>query len=525
MAETPSAAIFDALSGEGIWPKLRDGVKLVERMTSRVQQILLRTICIVLFTYQIPNALAQTSLDIPLDDPVMNAVNRLSDQGILTEDIRSIRPLSIEQLRRLSLELPKSSDAKLIRDWLEARSILPGTPHLSWIEGRIRMGLKGTNSDSSVVPGVQARVNPLLEEVGGRWQKGGIFGWMAPTISAQWRGWGAFELTPLFPVLWSSEGGRGESLPEVFSGYLRLGQGGVDVTIGQFPVRWGPGRSGSLILGGTQHPFPALQIRNAIPARLPFFGLSQFSMIVARLDDDQFFPNPYMVVERMVVQPTDILELGFSQAVLLGGTGSPPLSSADAIAEVLGYRRGEVTTVNLSNRNFLVDAQIVLPGMAHTVFYTEFYFDDCCSARWLRNMNNLAGISVPRIGSAEASLTFEWVRTTSITYRNSTFRSGFEHRNHLLGHTLGPDAMGWYLFGDLPKTPWATWELQAAFERRGRLELPEDRLRFVATPTFPLGPRSFLKASAGFEWVKNNEFNEGETRLLCMGGVELGSSF
>ena len=98
----------------------------------------------------------------------------------------------------------------------------------------------------------------------------------------------------------------------------------------------------------------------------------------------------------------------------------------------------------------------------------------------------------------------EWIRTTEITYRNGLFQSGYADRGHLLGHPLGPDAMGFYLFARYLYDDPLWFQTRFGFERRGRneknqgggdirgiiptFEAPENRFQFSVRPTWQATP-------------------------------------
>ncbi len=492
------------------------------------------------------------SPDIPLTDPVYDRVSRLEAKGFFPEDLHAVRPLTEGQLRRLFVQALESGgdaagdpDILAIEQFLRRLNLGREEAAPGGGEVEVRGGIWATNSRSEPILEVDANVNPLLEQREGRWGKGGVAGWLEPRFAMRWGGWGSLDLTPRLPLQWSPEGGGASFDGELFSGVLKLGYGGVETRIGRFPLRFGHGRSGSLILGGSNPPLDGIELRNAYPSRLPWIfrhlGPAQFSLVVARLDGEQSFPHSLFVSERLSIRPSRWFEAGFAQTVILGGKGSSDISFLDGLAEVLGKRKGNIYESNYSNRNFLFDFRVVVPPLHALAIYSEVFFEDCCGGRWLRDISNLVGISLPALGGDRTSLTFEWVRTTEITYRNGRFQSGFEHRHHLLGHPIGPDAMGFYFFSDTSFTGdlWVTARM--GLERRGRegknqgsddirtvyadYEVPENRLLFAVEPKWELPGGLFLGGGLGYEWVKTFRFVRADTRHNVLGEVSAALKF
>lgn len=501
-----------------------------------------------LLSYHTPSLQAAVSPDVPMEHPVQANLERLSSRRLISNDLHAIRPVTEFQLKRLAQEARKNLGTEADQD-VDLRAVETYLVIKESGRAELRGGLLGTNAESVPVPEVDASINPLLEHQGGRWQQGGIAGWIEPRISFQWQGWGAVDVRPFLPMQWSPEGDGKSLRADIYTAALKLGHGGTELQLGRFPIRWGHSKSGSLILGGDQKPLDGLQVRNAEPVELPwifrYLGPVQFSFLVNRLSAAQDFPHSYMVSERLGIRPTPALELGFAQSIILGGSGSPDLGPSEAISEVLGRRLTNINQVNLSNRMFLLDFLWRISWLHDAALYSELYFEDCCTilnGRFARNMANMVGIQIPNLGAnGYSTLTFEWVRTTEITGRNSTFTSGFADRNHLFGHTIGPDAMAFYLYGDHSLSSELQIQGRIGFERRGRNEndqggndirgvvptfdKPEDRLSFFVTPTWIPRHDLFLRGSVGYEWVNHFLFENRETKHQAYGSLETGFLF
>jgi hypothetical protein len=294
-----------------------------------------------------------------------------------------------------------------------------------------------------------------------------------------------------------------------------------------------------MIFGGTHPPLDGIQLHNTAPVILPYFldflGEIQYSIIISILDKEQTFPHTWMVGEKISARPVKWFEIGFAQAVLLGGEGAPEFTFWEGVLEVLGKRTGDVSTVNRSNRNFMFDYRFILPFLRNTSTYGEFYFEDCC-AHPSRDIAELIGFEIPNISGPSSKLAFEFVRTTEITFRNGVFTSGFEKSGHLLGHPLGPDAYGVYGQWFYPYRSWI-FKVEPAWERRGRegvdqnktpltgYEIPEDRYRILFSPTWQFKPTLWVRNQIGYEFIHGLQFLKDNTKNNVFGSIELGLYF
>jgi len=521
-------------------------VKTVRRKDNKFLLILI----LVLFIFPV---FGQVSNDIPLNDPIYAKIDRLSSRGYFQDDIRSIRPLTVWGVRHLLDQAHKKigDDQRALKDltdiekYLSRRGLLKEAEKKSFGQLGANGGFFVTNSKANDILEVDVQVNPLLEQKEGRFQPGGLEGWIEPRVELRWLDWGSFDMEQRLPLRYNLDEEDDEFEPELRQVGLKLGHQKLEFQIGRIPVQWGHGFSGGLIFGGSQTPLDMIQVRNSesviLPSIFKYLGPIQFSFLTSRLDNDRDFPHGYLIGERIVIKPLPILELGYSQSIILGGDGSPEVGILDAIAEVFGRRLRDVNQFNLSNRNFLTDFRLEIPKLRHMAIYSEFFFEDCCSKGW-RDVSNLSGMTWPDLWLSHAgSMSIEVVRTTEITYRNGTFISGFEQRHHLLGHPIGPDALGVYArYGHvLPKE--IDMELQMAYEIRGRneknqgsgdirsvlptFEKPEERLRWTASMTQQIQNNLWLRGTIGYEWTQNYKFVSDNTKHTGLGMVEVGYQF
>ena len=497
----------------------------------------MRAIKIVLFFFigfllQSTVAFSQVSNSIPLYHPVYEQLERLQGKELFPKYSLTTRPVTEAYLSFL-LEQSQQSNPE-IEAYLTTRKS-PGVD--------LYFGFIGTNSKSTLLPQMDARIHPAFEQSNGRFDTGGFTAWAEPRFGFSWGGWGAIDVSPMIPVQWSNEGERGRLRARIQEASLKLGHGDFEIQAGRFPVRWGHGKSGGLIIGGSQYPMDQIQIRNTIPTELPsvlkHLGPIQFSAILARLSGSQRFPHSFFSGARMTIHPFTWFELGYNQAVILGGDGAPELSFTEGIVEVLGRRTRDQTQSNNSNRNGSLDGRIIFPRGIE--LYAELFLEDCCGGGWLRDLSNMVGVLFPRQNAKDVGFRFEWVRTTEITYRNGIFTSGYADRGHSIGHPIGPDAMGFYLFTQYELSKDLEFELINSFERRGRnhklqtggdltnrfptLTGTEERWAFTTKTTWSPTSQLWVRGTLGYEHIEDFGLVSGDRRDHIISMLESGWTF
>src|SRR5262249_37428860 len=120
--------------------------------------------------------------------------------------------------------------------------------------------------------------------------------------------------------------------------------------------------------------------------------------------------------------------------------------------------------------------------------YVELMWEDCCGTPPInpRDMLNLSGIYLPRLDpDGKLDATFELVRTNHISYRHDTFSSGYTYKDRMIGHPLGPDALGIYGQFRYFYSDDLQMKLLLAFELRGREEQSQTNVDITAVyPSF-----------------------------------------
>ncbi|MBI4212116.1 MAG: hypothetical protein HY540_05700 [Deltaproteobacteria bacterium] len=417
--------------------------------------------------------------------------------------------------------------------FLEKVKDLPGSPfiektklHLEKIlkadrrEGRL--AYQHLSSPNRGVATVTGEVNPLASLDEGRFSETGNHAIVGGRFAAAVFPWLTADLAPY--ALFSSHAERREKYADLYlhRGYVKANANGFEIEVGQDTVQWGFGRQGSMAFSGEARPFPLLRLANSRPVFLPGFlevlGPTRVDFFVTALDGDRTLPHSILHGMKTTFQPHPRFEFGLGQSIEFGGKGSGSWNPLNYFTEKL--------TDDSTNRNFMLDMRWRIPGV-EVEPYAELFWEDCCDAVVLnpRDTLNLFGLAIPNLGSeSQADLAFEWVRTNGITYRHSTYSSGFYYKHDAIGHPIGPDGMGFYGIFRYFHTPRTWWKIIGAVERYGRQEPlnSEDRGRMTIDFHQGLSNRHLeLRWQAGYERVMNFEFQAGNHRNNFLLGLML----
>ncbi|ABI57688.1 capsule assembly Wzi family protein [Alkalilimnicola ehrlichii MLHE-1] len=103
--------------------------------------------------------------------------------------------------------------------------------------------------------------------------------------------------------------------------YLAAHLGNWIISAGAIDHYWGPGWSGSLILGNAARPSPGVAVQRAEPRAsdlpvLNWLGPWTLQVFANRLESDRVVPRPYFIGGRFAFQPVQRLEVGLSRTAI-----------------------------------------------------------------------------------------------------------------------------------------------------------------------------------------------------------------
>ena len=309
-------------------------------------------------------ASALASNNIPLDSPVYLYLEKLASFGLVTSDMKGIRPFSRAEAARLVLEAEKrlqggaaAPDNGLaaalvdeLRRFLGREIHLQTEPDAPWFAVK---PLSSLRTRYVYLDGAPRSYERPVHDPGGD----GVFGIGAglrpdsPNSIIQQHG---TEGTPLFEnnegiayrkgsnfeIRFSSEAffGRGVSLlvePALLyseregdlrgwlnKGYAKAGGQGLELEIGR-DVNWlGLGYRGAITLTSNARNFDLIKLSSPEPVAIRYLGLLKYTLIFSRFDEttvDGQLRQPYFFATKVSLKPTDNLELGLNLGRQVGG--------------------------------------------------------------------------------------------------------------------------------------------------------------------------------------------------------------
>jgi len=109
--------------------------------------------------------------------------------------------------------------------------------------------------------------------------------------------------------------------------YIGAGLGLFNVTVGKQSLWWGPGEASAFQFSDNAEPLYGVQANQDRPILLPgpfrFLGRIRTYFLLGRLSGHQFPPGPWINAQKITLQLTQNLELGFMRSAIFAGTGHP----------------------------------------------------------------------------------------------------------------------------------------------------------------------------------------------------------
>ncbi|MEA4884477.1 MAG: capsule assembly Wzi family protein [Clostridia bacterium] len=264
----------------------------------------------------------------------------------------------------------------------------------------------------------------------------------------------------------ASFGLRSDGLELLLTG----GANGQAAFVGMASFKWGPGRSGSLVLSGIADPMPVAGYRLSL-------GSLEYVRFVGAMESEQ---KRALMAQRIEYSPWPWLTLGITETAAVSGEVSPvlflPVPGLPVYAlQHLAIKQHPVQDRNI-NVNMGVDFRAEFPISRGTErkaeAYGEFFADDAHllwdpdPAPYLVGV--LAGIDVPEIpGMRALGVNLEYVGIANFVYSHKNPINNYTYHDAPLGHPLGPDADTLILTVSYRCSPKSTLTLSGAVERHG----------------------------------------------------------
>ena len=417
-----------------------------------------------------------SSANIPLDSPVYSYLEKLAGFGLISGDIKGIKPFSKGEAARLLLEAEKKLVAGSsahdqfageltgrIRELIPREVALWENPDkkpplfdgnpVSYLRLRyvlldgaprdyhrlvhdpgndgvfgIGSGLRPKNPPDAVAIQRGGEGTPLVENNNGVIYEDGHNGELR---------WGA--------ELYLSDRAVGLLEPYILTngtdtrirlnrGYLKLGGGSLELEAGKDENWLGLGYRGNITLTNNAENFVQVKLSSPEPFDVKYIGAMKYAVIGSRFDKttvDGAERQPWFYAVKLSVKPTENLELGFNLGKQVGGPGVD-----NSLGDTL---RGLVGGTFHDNSNGLAgfEARYRFPWLRNTELYGELSGEDT-ALFWPIVESYVAGLYVPRLtDDGRNDFRFEFFQGNQILYTHSTFPNGYIYKDMPIGHSQG----------------------------------------------------------------------------------------
>ena len=436
----------------------------------------LLAVCFALVT-TIASAAVTSSTNIPLDSPIYGYLDKLAGFGLISSDIKGIKPFSKAEAARLLLEAEQRlstqpSDAPNLTHELVARirELIPREvslrqtpdkrpPFLDYnpvsslrlryvnLDGGPRnyerpvhdpgddgvfgigSGLRPKNPYPSPVTQRGSEGTPLAENNNGavyRQGNNGELRWAAEGYLSD-KAVGLLE-----PVIGYTGKGSDVSL-KLNRGYVKIGGDWLELEAGKDENWLGLGYRGNITLTNNAQNFNQVKLSSPEPFQVKYIGAMKYALVASRFEKtvtNGVERQPWFYALKLSVKPIDNLEIGFNLGRQVGGPGVN-----NGLGDTL---RGLIGGTNADNSNGLAgfEARYRIPWLANTELYGEFSGEDTAGF-WPIVESYMAGFYIPRLTqSGRDDLRFEFFQGNQILY-TGMFPAGYTYKNLPIGHSQG----------------------------------------------------------------------------------------
>jgi hypothetical protein len=433
-------------------------------------------------------ACALSSANIPLGSPLYGFIEKLAGMGLITSDVRGLRPYSKAEAARLALEaqsnltlqdttapafagelinrireslprevsLRENSEKKppfmdynpvsalrlryvyldgVSRDYNRPVFIRGGQSAFGFIGGTLRPA-----GDVGVLKDSGTEGTPLVENNNGViYRKGhnadirlSAEGYISDLASAL-----------VEPVLQYSPS---DTCFQLNRGYVKLGGGGLELEAGRDENWFGPGYRGALTLSNNARNFDQVKLSSPEPLDVAWvkqwLGDVKYALVVSRFNEtDAGTPDqrrPYFIGVKLAVKPYSWFEYGLNFVRQQGGPGFTGTTSIKD--EIFGGGN-----TNHNNSIAGLDLRFRIPWLRNAEVYGEYAGEDSASF-WPIVESYIAGIYVPCLTAAcRDDLRFEFYWGNPMLYTDFKFPRGYTYHDMSPGHSQGGSAQDFFV--------------------------------------------------------------------------------
>jgi hypothetical protein len=270
----------------------------------------------------------------------------------------------------------------------------------------------------------------------------------------------------------------------LLDGYVALKLRDWQVSAGKQSLSWGPGLGGSMMFSDNAEPIEMVRFDQVKPIRLPsifgWLGPLRTELFLGRLSGYELIQNnsglvgqfghaldsqPFVHGQKLSLQPTGNLELGFSRTTIYGGAGYP--STLHTLYRSVFSTGNDVagSANKPGDRRSGMDLSYRIPKLRDWLtFYADGFTDDEFSpVAYFDRSAWRAGLYLVRMPHVhKLDLRAEGVYTDNplggalghgFYYSNLTWRSGYRNDGNLIGSWIGREGQG--------AQTWATYHFNA----------------------------------------------------------------
>jgi hypothetical protein len=526
------------------------------------------------------SAFALSSPNIPLDSPIYLYLEKLSGFGLVTGDIKGIRPYSKSEAVRLMKEAEGRLDSgdypamareviTRLKELLPREAALygrqdsaPGFDYTPLAGARMRyLNLDGTprsyfravhDSGNEGVFGIGSGLRPptrypnpvqqrgyegtpLLENNDGVVYRSGSNLDLRLSAEAYLGAQASLLVEPM--LLWSES--DDEPRLRLNRGYLKFGGESLELEVGRDENWLGLGYRGALTLSSNPRNFDLIKISSPEPVKSRYFWDLKYDLILSQFEKTETNGaerQPFLVAAKLSMKPSENSEFGINLGRQVGGPGVSN-SFGNTMRGLIGG-----TTADNSNSIAGFELRFRFPWLRNAELFGEYSGEDA-AAFWPIVESYLAGIYFPRLtDSGRDDLRFEYFRGNQILYTSGTFPQGYRSYGLPVGHSQGGAAQEFFLRyshwfslrnnlalecyrtsrGDDGRLPVHTsGPLAGTYDPNGAMQAVERKIAARAFWTLPVHGDWDALLMYGHEWIDNLELRQGETRTNHMFRAEL----
>ncbi|MBC8018066.1 MAG: capsule assembly Wzi family protein [Verrucomicrobia bacterium] len=447
-------------------------------MARTLRKSILPVVTAIFFLSTSTDCQALSSANIPLDSPIYLYLEKLAGLGLISSDVRGLKPYSKSEAARLLLEAEHNLDDQLSGEPAFARQLMAGVRELIPREASLREqpDKKPRLIDYNPVAPLRLRYVYLdgiprnyLRQVHDPGDDGvfGIGSGLRPKTPAAVVTQRGTESTPLAEnnngviyqqgnngeVRWAAEGYVSDTVaaliePMVIAaetgttvrlnrGYIKIGGGALELEVGKDENWLGLGYRGNITLTNNAENLTMAKLSSPEPFRvgwLSWLGDLKYALIFSQLDKtvtDGQERQPWFYALKLSTKPIDNLEVGFNLGRIQGGPGVNN-SLRDWVNGFVGG-----TNSDNSKASAGLEARYRIPWLRNTELYGEFSGSDA-AAFWPIVESYVAGFFIPRLtAEGRDDFRFEFFQGNQILYTSGTFPGGFLYKGLPLGHSQG----------------------------------------------------------------------------------------